>query len=387
MINKITSHIEEMHRRHVHMAVISIAVAASVGLYFVLPILLLAREIAMSTPVIHRFRAAVAENYIYPVPPPTAMGDSGQTVSPQPTPVPFVAGNPGADIGPGGKENPTMEEEFIDPREIKNVLNEIKKMKSEIKRFLPKLKKIQNVADDLQKITEINSQILEFEKNIANPSPDASIREMIGEFRDINFWDDIQAIRNKVELPVEIKRATKDLARVKKLAASKIFAKLGFDIDALKTRLNEMDGVLKESQEKYNAGDLEGAMDAMQDLRDNGQPGEIQGVMYGVRDIIQRTKGLRSKDIQAQVQEIINPVIESFNSGDYRDASMTLNEIMQSLIQLQMKMKNMRVLDEATGQKLEKLQQMVEEKLSNGGGAVDVPPEIQQPISTVPAQL
>jgi|GEM_PF-1633584 len=457
MINALANHCAELHRRHVHLATIAIAVAASVGLYFVLPILLLAREITMSTPVIHRFRIASAQEVLgtptmptIPAPAPTEgsgggpcpagqyLGQtekgeaqcmfnktdtsSGGQTSPAVGPIPSQPAQQPIQVYPmpagktcpagevyakndqgqvncvrvdtsankmeqmGPNEIPEMDEEFVDPREIKNVLADIKRMRLQLKSFVTKLKKIKNTADDLARITEIQTSITEYEGKIKNPSEDESIRGNLQDFYDNNYWDEINLLRAKVELPTEIKNYTKELTRVKKLLINKTFPKLGFDMNALKGRLTEMETAIADVQAKYNGGDLEGAMEAMQEVRDSGHPGEINGVLMQTRDILQRTKSVRSKDIQALITEIIQPVIDAFNEGEFREANMVLSQIGQELMQLQNKLMRTTNLDEATSQKFEKLQQMVEDKLQNGGEMGEKPLETQRPIPSVPVQ-
>lgn len=444
MINALANHCAELHRRHVHLATIAIAVAASVGLYFVLPILLLAREIAMSTPVIHRFRIASAQEVLgtpimptIPVPPTegnsggpcpagqylgqTEKGEAqcmfktdtsagGQT-SPAAGPIPSQPAQQPIQVYPmpagktcpagevyakndqgqincvrvegsadkmeqmGPNEIPEMDEEFVDPREIKNVLADIKRMRSQLKSFVTKLKRIKNTADDLARITEIQTRITEYEGKIKNPAEDESLRGTMQDFYDNGYWDEINILRAKVELPTEITRFNKDFAKVKKLVGNKTYIKLGFDMVALGPKLEEVSANIKSVQELYASGDLEGAMDAMQEVRDAGQPGEMYGVLTRTRDILQRTKSVRSKDIRAQITEIIQPVIVAFNDGEFREASMVLDQISQELMQLQNKLMRTTNMDEATSQKFERLQQMVEDKLQNGGE--EMPPETQ----------
>lgn len=422
MMDHIANHCEELHRRHVHIATVAIAVALSVGLYFVLPILLLAREIAMSTPIIHRFNVVNAQDYQYAsstVPAPleasgpcpagqylgktekgeaqcmykTDVSSGGQSsTSPEPTqpaPIQPMQGSaqvypmpPGVTcskdevytkndegklacvrMGQPNDNGPEMEEEFINPREIKLALSDISKMKSDLKRSATKLKKLQNTADDLHKITEIQTQLDQYQKDLKNPTEEMSIGDIIHEFRDNNFWEEVQAIRAKVELPTEIARLNKDLARVKKLVGNKTYAKLGFDMTAFAGRLDEIAANIKSIHGQYNAGELEAAMEEMRDVGESGHPGEIYGVLARTRDILQRTKSIRSKDIRTQITEIIQPVIDSFNAGDYRDASEALDQISQELMQLQTKMMRATNLDEVTSQRFEKLQQMIDDKL------------------------
>ncbi|MEK7211238.1 MAG: hypothetical protein AAB731_01250 [Patescibacteria group bacterium] len=437
MLNKLALHCEALHRRQVHLAVVGIAVAASVGLYFVLPVLLLAEEIAMSTPVIHRFKVAYAQDYVapttqqQPVEQPQQMVPQTQPVYPmqqQPTQQPMQQQPPqqtqqvypmppgvtcqkgevytkndqgkitcvrmdnsaGGQMGPQGQqmgppqgqqmdtkeqqmgpwgEAPEMQEEFVDPREIKNAQRDAARMKAELKRFSAKLKKLPNAAEDVQKINDILAKIAEFEKNLKNPTEEMSIRDILRDFYENNYWDQVNQFRARIELPNEIKNYTKELTRVAKLVTNKSFAKLGFDMAILKGRLYEMKAAMADVQAKYNAGDFEDAMEAMNDVRETGHPGEVQGVMYQVRDIMQRVKALRSKDIQAQIQEIIQPIIDSFNEGDFREANMALQEVTGVLRKMQSKILRMNVADDATNEKFERLQQLIEEKLGNKQGA------------------
>lgn len=403
MMDHIANHCEELHRRHVHILTVAIAVALSVGLYFVLPILLLAQEIAMATPMIHRFKVANAEDYQYasstvPVPPPAESASGpcpagqylGKTEKGEAQcmlgAAPGTGGTSGNQVQPQEKlapengDEPMMDEEFVDPKEVKKTLGDIKQMRSQLKQFAAKLKKVQNTSDDLAKISEIQTAVADYENRIKNPSEDESLREVLREFYNNNYWEEIQAIRAKVEIPTELARFNKDLVRVQKLVGNKTYIKLGFDMTALGGRLDEISVSIKEIQDQYSAGDLEAAMYAMEDVRNGGQPGEIYGVLTRTRDILQRTKSIRSKDIQNQITEIIQPVIDSFNAGDYHDGSAVLDQISQELMQLQSKMMKMSSIDNATNAKLQKLQATIEERLGKQDGGDEAgPPDNVQP--------
>lgn len=295
-------------------------------------------------------------------------GTSGNQVQPQ------------EKLAPENGDEPMMDEEFVDPKEVKKTLGDIKQMRSQLKQFAAKLKKVQNTSDDLAKISEIQTAVADYENRIKNPSEDESLREVLREFYNNNYWEEIQAIRAKVEIPTELARFNKDLVRVQKLVGNKTYIKLGFDMTALGGRLDEISVSIKEIQDQYSAGDLEAAMYAMEDVRNGGQPGEIYGVLTRTRDILQRTKSIRSKDIQNQITEIIQPVIDSFNAGDYHDGSAVLDQISQELMQLQSKMMKMSSIDNATNAKLQKLQATIEERLGKQDGGDEAgPPDNVQP--------
>lgn len=287
--------------------------------------------------------------------------EPGQTGPMQPAPT--QPSQPGTMMKPmmeGGEEGPS--EEFVDPREINNALRDIKRMLSEIKKFIKQLKKIQNSADDIAKLNELTSELQTATNNIKNPPADYSQREVLQDFYDQNYWETINTYRAKIELPKELARITKDLKKLEGLLKIKTYQKLGLDMNLLQNQINEIKEAVKSAQDNYQAGNLEDAMDALEPIREGMQPGEITCVLYGLKDSTRELSRIKDKEIKAQIQEILQPIIDAANEGDFREACQSLNDIRNEIMKVMSYASKSKGLSPEMKQKIEKLQKTVEQK-------------------------
>lgn len=225
--------------------------------------------------------------------------------------------------------------EFVDPREIRDAMREIRQLKSELKRFVTQLKRLANNADDLARINEILSQLNGFYAVLSNNSADASeLRDAIDEFRGNQYWDEMNKIRAKVELPREIKQISTTLKRIEKTIKLKTMQNIGLDLTKVRQTIGEMKQNLQTVQEQYQSGNLEEAMDTMQYFHEGGHPGEIEGTIFRIRDIKQRMKQVKDQSVRSEVNNVLQEVIDTFNAGEYRDARETLDEYADDIMQL-----------------------------------------------------
>lgn len=262
-----------------------------------------------------------------------------------------------------------MEMEFVDPREVKNALQDIKRMIGDLKRFAKQLKKLPNNADDLAAVNELLNQLSEHQKSIQNPPADESLRSMLQEFWEGRYWEEVDKIRAKVELPKELAGIKKDLARLKKLITTKPFKNLGFDMAALAQNISEIQIAYDEANTNYSQGNMEDAWVAMEVIHSGMHPGEVMGVLYQTKEIKDRIKSVKNKEVKELVNEILLQVIESADAGDFRGANQALNEIRQELLKIMEKyVKQPGVLDEKMRAKFDKLESVIENKLNKDDG-------------------
>jgi hypothetical protein len=258
-----------------------------------------------------------------------------------------------------------MEMEFVDPREVKNALQDIKRMIADLKRFAKQVKKLPNSNDDITFINELLVQLSEHQKLIAKPPADESLRSMLQEFWDGRYWEEVDKIRAKVELPKELASISKDLIRLKKLIATKPFKNLGFDMAALTQNISEIQTAYDEAKTNYSQGNMEDAWVAMEVIHSGMHPGEVMGVLYQTKEIKDRVKSVKNKEVKEIVNEMLAQVIESVNAGDFRDANQALNEIRQELLKIMDKyMKQPGILDGKMKAKFDKLEEMMGNKLN-----------------------
>ncbi|OGF36464.1 hypothetical protein A2482_04140 [Candidatus Falkowbacteria bacterium RIFOXYC2_FULL_48_21] len=311
-----------------------------------------------------------------PVPVPTPTTSGGEAMN---TPVPPAAFS-------GGEENKKqpnkedkqfdkgeqfisedddgMEMEFVDPKQVKNALKELKNIQSELKRFLKQVKKLPNSADDAATINDLLTQATGFYKNISAPTEDMSLREAMQEFWDARLWDEVNVIRAKVELPKELINIAKDLKKAKKLITQKPFINLGLDISVISGALGEAEAAYNEAKTNYDQGNMEDAQMAMEPIHSGLHPGEIMGVLYQMKEIKYRLKGLKNKEVKGIVDELLVDVIDSANVGDFREANQAMNDIKSELMKIMQKyMKSTSKLDAANKAKFDKLEQIISDKL------------------------
>lgn len=245
---------------------------------------------------------------------------------------PFVAAiiNIVQDIMPSEEKAVPQEEfneEFVDPREVQQVLREFKDIRRELNRFIKELKKLANTQEDISQINTILEQVNSFETKI---KAEESLRETIQEFRDAQIWDEVQKFRAKVEIPKEITQWNKEIKRVEKLLAQKkirnLTTEFGIEIEKVKTKLDETKAGISQVQGYYNAGDLESAIEEFDTLRQDFHPGELNSVLQRFQDLLNRLKSVRDKEIKNQIKETLNEVVGNFNEGEYRIARELMDE-------------------------------------------------------------
>ena len=257
-----------------------------------------------------------------------------------------------------------MAMEFVDPKQVKNALKELKNIQSELKRFLKQVKKLPNSTDDAATINDLLTQATGFYKNISAPPEDMSLREAMQEFWDARLWDEVNVIRAKVELPKELISIAKDLKKAKKLITQKMYTNLGLDISVVSGALSEVEAAYNEAKTNYDQGNMEDAQMAMEPIHSGLHPGEIMGVLYQMKEIKDRMKGLKNKEVKAIVDELLVDVIDSANAGDFREANQAMNDIKSELMKIMQKyMKSTSKLDDANKAKFDKLEQIISDKL------------------------
>lgn len=227
--------------------------------------------------------------------------------------------------------SPEEGEEFVDPRDVKQVLREIKDMKRELKRFAKEFKKLPNSQDDLNQVNNLLTQVTDFENRI---NQGVNLREVIQEFRDEQIWEDLNKFRAKIEIPKEMKYWNKDIKRLEKMLKQKKYQDLGFDLEKTKNKLDETKTSLAKIQEYYNNGDLESAIEEFDDLRQDFHPGEILSALQRTQELMSRAKKIKDAEVQNQIKEMFDEVVSSFNEGEYRIARELIDENFNEISQV-----------------------------------------------------
>lgn len=235
----------------------------------------------------------------------------------------------------GEEFNNEMPQESVDPREVQMVLRDIRQLTSQLKQFSTRLKKIAGSENDINKINEMLSQLSGFQSVLANPSADTEdARAAIQEFRDTNYWEEMNVFRAKVELPQQIKNITRSLTRLEKAIKVKAAQAFGLDLAKVEQAIAAMKQNLAVVQGAYNSGDFEGAFEAMQEFHENGFPGDIENTFFRIREIKTGLKRVKDTSIRAQIEQILQEIISAFNAGEYREANELMNANQNSLMKM-----------------------------------------------------
>lgn len=310
-------------------------------------------------------------------------GSSGQRFMPPPPQPQFSPerkmefpqnGEPGDRMMPQDQNQNHEEEEEedrprFDPGQIKRDLSDIKRAKAELKRLISRAKKLPNLAGELQAMSDLSAQLDILAQALSGyeSNPD-SAEEALEELHDLDLWDKINEFRMKIELPDRMKRMEKDLSRTEKQLKNKVYQTLGIDISVLQNHLSEAKTALAEVKNKFAAGDLESAMEEMNDIQERLSPGDIGCAANSLREFKQSLARVKDEGIKQSFQEVIDPLMESAKKGEYRGACQGFNEVRNELFKVMRYYGNGRQnqgLNDQSRQKLEQLQQKIEEKIKN----------------------
>ncbi|OGY75919.1 MAG: hypothetical protein A2295_03175 [Candidatus Jacksonbacteria bacterium RIFOXYB2_FULL_44_15] len=219
-----------------------------------------------------------------------------------------------------------LEEEFVDPREVANTLRDITRQKSELKTLSKKAVKMKNTELTSQ-IAEISRELDIYAANIKKPPADYSQREALQEFYDARLWDEVTTIRAQVELPQILKDLPASVKRIEKLIKLKAYQKIGLDLPGINGYLSDVKEALINATAAYKEQDWEGAMGELEFMQGSGSPQELEGAIRRLKETRDRIAVVRDKEVKAQLYELIFPVTEAINDGDYRVAQQILNNL------------------------------------------------------------
>ena len=253
------------------------------------------------------------------------------------------------------------QEEYVDPKEIKDALRQLGDVKRETQRVLKKAQKSTSFASEVSTLQSLLVDVNTHSNAIRTASVGTNQREALQEFHDAQLWDTLNEVRIKIEFPQELKNIEKDLKRLEKLMASKRFSIEKVDTALLKGRVDEIKSALAEARSYFNEGNFEDARDALQVIYEGSHPGEIFGVVQQLKEVTQRLKTLK-KEVREGFYEVLSPVYEAVNDGDFREANMMLNDIRNELWRLLERAKAKSVKNEEIQEKLQKLEENLQNK-------------------------
>ena len=234
-------------------------------------------------------------------------------------------------------ESMEQEEERVDPREIREVLQRIQEIQKQIASLLRQAKKAAANSDDVARLNAIAAELNQTKTILSNSGADAEDqRAAIQEFHDSNYWEEIDEIRAKIELPTFVKQLEKSLTQLKKVIRQKATQTLGFNMGQISAVVAEMEADLAAVKTGMANSDWEEARDLMQALREEGKnPQEIQSIILGVREIRTMMKRARKNaDLSAQIESALREIFGEFNAGNYQEAREAVEELKQEVRRL-----------------------------------------------------
>src|SRR3989344_7141156 len=224
-------------------------------------------------------------------------------------------------------------QQFVDPRQIQDGLRNMNQFRNETKRTIRQIKKQASAADN-EELSKIIAEVDQLYATAANSSDMEAANEAIQEFHQNQYWDSVNKIRSRIEIPREIKQIMQSVKRLEKVLKTKAIQNIGLDIARAQQTLAEMKQAADNVQNLYNSGEYQDAQEEMRLFHEGSHPGEIEGVIFRIRDIKNMAKRVKDAAVKAEVNSVLQEVIDAFNAGEYRDARETLDEYADDLQRL-----------------------------------------------------
>lgn len=252
-----------------------------------------------------------------------------------------------------------IREQFIPERELKNEYRQMKDQEREINRFLTKLigkpnsekrKRESTSATQSSLVKQLNEMLSAISANRSSiqKSSGADQRSAVEEYRNNNqgTWDEINKLRAVIEIPDQLKDVKAQLkfvtAQVKPavrkdgstgpIPFEKTASFFGIDLAVLQSAVKEKADTISEIESAVQSGDAETAQSLMQESIYNGwHPGDLRGLLDMTKGAYQQTKAIRDNELREQIITIIDPIVETMGSGDYRAAREGMEQVSREM--------------------------------------------------------
>lgn len=249
------------------------------------------------------------------------------------------------------------------PQECRDVRRQIRDQFRELNRFEKMLRKLKLEAD-LQLLVDLRAKLKGFDNGIAS----GCTRDRLQEFWDEQIWEEINKFRCKAELPQQHVQIERDLKRLDRQSTPKRMQFTGLDQERYKANLGRVKQALADAKAAVASGSCEDANEAMQTFWEEGMhPGEIMSVINRLYELGRQLARVKDEKVRQLFLEVLQPVIEAANEGDFREANQALNDVFNELQQLLHKVINRRQF-RGYEPRLEKLEELLRSKLGDGGG-------------------
>jgi predicted translin family RNA/ssDNA-binding protein len=305
---------------------------------------------------------------VEPAPPPPATNEAPPPVNVPEKPMPPEFVPPPED---------DREEPPPDPRECRDVRRQIRDQFRELNRFEKMLRKLK-LDTDLQLLVDLRAKLKGFDQGIAS----GCTRERLQEFHDEQIWEEINKFRCKAELPQQHIQIERDLKRLERQSTPKRMQFTGLDQERYKANIAKVKQALADAKAAVASGSCEDANEAMQTFWEEGMhPGEIMGVVNRLYELGRQLARVKDPKVREVLGEVLAPVIDAANEGDFREANQAMNEVWHELQRILYKLINSSRRFREYQPRLEKLEELLRMKLGDGGA-----PEVEMPKEPSPFQ-
>ncbi len=217
----------------------------------------------------------------------------------------------------GGEEDDLGDE--VDPRELKQVLSEIKRLQGDVKRLTSQAKKAKVNGTVAQELETMSQELAGFAAILAG-AEDADKRGAIEEFRDGEYFEKINEIRAKIEVPQSLKKLAQAVKKLEKSLKTKAVKALGLNLEGANAAVAEIKQKIQAVQELFNSGEYEDARAELREIYENGGPQDIESAILRIRDAKTALKRAREETLRQKIQQMLDAAISAFNNGEYQEA-------------------------------------------------------------------
>lgn len=267
-----------------------------------------------------------------------------------------------------------IREEFVPPQDIKNAFNDIKRQTKELEKFKKQLLKAAS-GSDTKTIDDLLTQIAGHKTSIET-SKGRDQRDALNEFWGSNYWEEVNKVRFRVELPKQLKDLAKELKFLDKdlgsRSVTKAFEFFGIGMDTVKKLLESKKSTMTQMQTLVDQGNYDQAGEILEeDVHQGWHPGDLRHFVGMMRETSDRMKSVKDEAIKDQILTIIDPIVASLNEGDVRGAKEAMIEFTEQMRKYESLFRpyyqgGTRRADKKTQGALDKLEQLINEKIKKG---------------------
>lgn len=236
------------------------------------------------------------------------------------------------------EQKPEMNDEEREQMDRQNLerwkqdrLREWRDQLREIANVRRQLRRLKGSQDDVAKLDAMETRIKGCQNQLnaaaeVDDMKDVLEGEECGDTGDL--WEEINRIRQAVELPRELNRIMLELKRLERIVVLK-WAKKITDLTPV---VAEMKARYAEAKAAYQAGEYEDAMEIIREnFHEKGNPGECQHALNLLRGFIESSRRVKDQELKGELEGLIEPVKEALAQGECRDARESAEAIQHEL--------------------------------------------------------